>query len=83
MSDPFKSNAPGLSSPATRHYTVTPADEDLPIIPRALFIAESGDVVIRDWNDDDVTYPLEAGAIIPFRGKQVRTGTTATVIAWY
>ena len=83
MSDPFKSNAPGLSSPATRHYTVTPANADLPIIPRALFIAEAGEVVVRDIEGTDVTYDLDAGILLPFRAQQVRTGTTATVIAWY
>jgi hypothetical protein len=70
-------------APATRHYTVTPANADLPVVPRAIYIATDGDVVVRDGAGIDVTYPVVAGQLLQIRAVQVRTGTTATVIAWY
>jgi len=81
--DPFASNATGKSSPADRHFAITPADSDLAIIPRALYANTAGDVVVRDAGGVDVTYSVEAGVIIPIRAIQVRTGTTATVIGLY
>lgn len=83
MPDPFASNAPGLTSPARRHFAITPADADLAIIPRALFCTVSGNVVIRDEGGADVTYALVAGDILPFHAVQVRSSTTATVVGWY
>lgn len=84
MSDPFASNAPGLSSPATRHYTVTPSNsEDLPIKPRALFVSVTGNAALV-MGGVEVAYPsLAAGTILPIRPDRVMaTGTTATLIAW-
>jgi hypothetical protein len=83
MSDPFEGNASGLTSPAEKHYTVTPANEDLPIRPRALVAIAAGDAVIRDVDGTEVTYPVDVGDILPIRAAQVRTGTTATLVAWY
>jgi len=84
MDDDFARNQPqDLTHPATRHYTVTPANEDLPVRPRALYIAADGNAVIRDEGGVDVTYPVVAGQLLPIRANQIREGTTATVIAWY
>jgi hypothetical protein len=83
MSDPFENTAPNLNGPAYRHFAITPADSDLATIPRALFVTADGDVVIRDAGGVDVTYPVTAGQIIPFRAVQVRAATTATVVGWY
>ena len=81
--DFFETKSTGLESPANRHYSITPANEDLPIRPRAIFVAADGDVVIRDEGGIDITYAATAGDILPFRAVQVRTGTTATCVAWY
>lgn len=83
MTDFFATHSTGLSSPAARHAAITPADEDLPVIPRALFVAEAGNLVIRDEAGVDVTYPVEAGLLIPFRAVQVRAATTAVVVGWW
>lgn len=83
MDDPFRKQGTGKTSPANRHFAITPADEDLAIRPRAIFVNEGGDLVIRDAGGDDVTYTVEAGQVIPFRAMQVRTGTTAVVVGWY
>lgn len=82
MNDPFANNATGLSSPANRHFSITPADEDLETKPRCLYVNESGTLIIRDEMGVDVTYNVIAGQIFPFRGVQIRAASTATVIGW-
>jgi hypothetical protein len=83
MADPFASNSAGLSSPAYRHFAITPANEDLAIRPRAIYVDGDGALVMRDDTGTDITYAVVAGQILPFRAVQVRSGTTATVIGWY
>lgn len=85
MSDPFSEYTTGLTSSATNHYAVTPSDAvDLPQRPRAFCILTDGNVVVRDHGGVDVTYPVFAGQVIPFRAVRVlATGTTATLAAWY
>ena len=83
MSDPFKTFGTGKSSPANRHFAITPADADLEIRPRALYVNGAGSLVIRDEEGTDVTYTVEAGQILPIRAIQVRAATTATVVGWY
>ena len=83
MADPFANNLSGLESPATKHFAITPADTDLPIVTRALYVNASGTLVIRDSFGIDISYEVVFGQILPFRAVQVRTGTTASVIGWY
>lgn len=85
MSDPFPGFTTGLTSPGANHYTVTASDTvDLPERPRAFCILTDGNVVLRDQAGVDVTYPVFAGQVIPFRAVRVlATGTTATLAAWY
>lgn len=83
MADQFKFHQPGLDSPASIQFAITPADSDLTMRPRALFVIARGNLVIRDGAGSTVTYPVEAGQIIPFRAVQVRAATTATVVGWY
>lgn len=85
MNDPFGSYSQGMTSPAVRHYEITPSDsEELPIRPRALYCTVAGDAVIRDELGTDVTYPLSAGEVLPIRATQVlATGTTASLVGWY
>lgn len=85
MTDPFVGNAVGLSSPATRHFAITPDDDtDLAILPRAIFCAASGTAVLRDGGGQDITYNLTIGDVVPFRPSRVlATGTTATLVGWY
>jgi hypothetical protein len=84
MSDEFSNVADTVSSPSTRGVAVTP-DDSLPLanIPKALFIGEAGDLVMRGVHDTaDLTFKnLAAGSILPFRAQFVRaTGTTADSI---
>ena len=84
MSDQYaQANPRNIIAPGLRHYAVTPANEDLEIRPRAIWVLTDGDLVIRDEGGVDVTYPVFAGTLIRFRAVQIRTGTTASVVAWY
>ena len=84
MADRFSSNSKGLAGPADYHYAITPNDgADLAFIPRAIVALTDGDVVMRDRAGVDITYPVTAGQILPFRPVRVlATGTTATVVGW-
>jgi hypothetical protein len=83
MTDPFLTQRTGKTSPADKHFAITPANSDLAIIPRALYFNTAGTAIVRDMAGTDVTYTVQAGAIIPVRAIQVRTGTTASVIGLY
>lgn len=82
--DPFSSQIRGLTSPATEHFSIVPADgTDLPLRPRVLRVLTSGDVAIRDANGDVIIYPVAAGETLQFSAVGVEaTGTTATVVGW-
>ncbi|MEQ3625996.1 MAG: hypothetical protein ABNH26_08815 [Celeribacter sp.] len=84
MADRFENYGVGTTSPATRQYAITPTDGvDLDPRPRALFVLTDGDLVIRDELDAEITYPVTAGSLLPFRAVGIEaTGTTATVAGW-
>jgi hypothetical protein len=71
------------SNPASNALEVTPSDTvDLDNITNGLFITVDGDVVLQFADSGEVTLPVTAGMILPFRVKRVKaTGTTATVVA--
>jgi len=65
--------------PASRIFDITPANSDLPVPTKAIFVGGAGNLVLIALNDTaQVTLAVGAGAIIPVRARQVRTGTTAT-----
>ena len=78
MPDFFEKNMSSLDSPATNHFAITPADTNLAVTPRAIYVGGDGNVVVRDQNDVDVTYAALAGSYIMIRAKQVRASSTAT-----
>lgn len=81
MADLFQTVSPGLDSPASKHFSITPSDAvDLAIKPRAIFVGVEGDVVIVDAGGVEVTYTNLSG-LYPFRAVRIKaTGTTATGI---
>ena len=85
MTDPFDSDYVNLTSPAVAHYAIVPSDDtDLPVRPRAIFVAGAGLAVLRDKAGTDVTYDLAAGAVLSIRPVRVlATGTTAQLVAWH
>lgn len=82
--DEFATFTKGLTSPATKHFAITPDDDaDLPILPRVIYCQAEGTVVVRDISGVELPYAMAAGDRIDFRGVRVmRTGTTGTYYGW-
>lgn len=81
--DEFGSHAPGLTSPASDAFAVTPNDgADLAQVTRGLWVGVAGDVSVVTRGGTTVTLKgAPSGSLIPIRVKRVRsTGTTATDI---
>jgi hypothetical protein len=82
--DEFKAFTKGLTSPATKHFTIVPDDTaDLPLLPRAIYCQADGTIVIRDSEGVTLSYTMSAGDRIDFRGVRVMsTGTTGIYYGW-
>ncbi|MCA1337351.1 hypothetical protein [Pseudooceanicola marinus] len=81
--DFFKHEPVGMTDSGRYHDDVTPDDgTDLPVIPRALYVGNGGDLAIRDAAGKVcVRKNVAAGTEIAFRGVRVMaTGTTASDI---
>lgn len=62
-------------------FAVVPANSDLSVFARALYIGSTGDVVIMTLKGTTVTFTaVSAGTILPIGCKQVRSATTAANI---
>lgn len=73
-----------MGDPGSRHTAVTPSNT-VPLTnrPRALYCLTGGNLALRDDAGTDVTYPVVAGQILPFRAAFVlATGTTAACVGW-
>jgi hypothetical protein len=83
------SNYPASSSsqPAGNALAVTPADSDMAVISRAIYVGVSGDLTVKmAGSENTVTFTaVAAGSLIPIRVTQVRaTDTNASgIIALY
>lgn len=81
MADKFQSNAPGLSSPVTQAFEVTPNNnDDFVQPPRALWLNSAGTVrvIMLDEESDANTldFVLPAGCWHPMRVRRIlATGT--------
>ncbi len=79
MSDPFVSLRPGLESPASIAFPITPSDTvDLTQSTRALNVAVSGALRVLTVGGTTATVFVAAGVAFPIRAKRVlATGTDA------
>lgn len=66
---------------ANKWLTITPSDSvDQPYF-RALYAQTTGNVALRDVRNNDVTFAVTAGQVLPVQPKRVLfTGTSATMI---
>lgn len=83
MPDRYASFTPGLESPATHGFSVSPNDSaDLPETTRALFVGNDGAVsLVLASGASVVLAGVAGGAVLPLRVKRVlATGTTAGAI---
>ena len=84
MADRFETLMRGLTSPATEHFAIVPADGvDLAERPRVLYVEDGGVVMVRDSAGIVLPYTVIAGQQLNFSGVGVEAaGTTATVYGW-
>lgn len=81
MSDDFKTNQPGLESPAEAGTALAPSDSAaLAKATRAIYVGGGGNLRVTLVNGDTITLAgVLPGMIYPLRISHVRaTGTTAT-----
>lgn len=70
-------------TPSRSFYVVTPDDDtDLPMQPKGLWIAEDGNLTVKNAAGQTVgPYAVVAGQIVPISPARVLETTTATVVA--
>jgi hypothetical protein len=81
MQDEFRRHEVGLTAPAERAEPIIPSDTtDLPRATRALYVGQSGDVVLRMTSGATVAFTgMQGGMIYPLRiARVLASGTTAT-----
>ncbi len=81
--DNYGTSAGGISAPFVRAFTITPhATNELTRVTRGVTATVAGNIACRFANDGaDVTVPVLAGVVYPYRLTHVRVaGTTATGI---
>ena len=81
--DKFSDYPTNLTAPAREAAPVVPDDAlDLPVLPRALYIGQSGNLAARLLGGQTVIFAnVPAGTVLPIRAKGVdAAGTTATGI---
>ncbi|MGB3178987.1 MAG: hypothetical protein WBC68_02820 [Albidovulum sp.] len=81
--DKFSDYPTSLTAPARDAASVLPDDVlDLAVLPRAVYIGQTGDVTVRLAGGQTVLFAnAQAGTLLPIRAKGINaTGTTATNI---
>lgn len=77
MSDRFPQDA--VLAPARDFFAITPADSDLSVIPKAIFVGGAGTVIATPAGGGSaVTFTVPAGTILPIRARRVALASTAT-----
>ncbi|MCB2114965.1 MAG: hypothetical protein KDE00_01365 [Rhodobacteraceae bacterium] len=78
--DKFSDYPTTLVAPARDAQTVTPHNtNDLPVLPRAIYVGQTGDVSARLAGGQSVVFAnVQGGTVLPVRAKGInQTGTTA------
>ena len=81
--DKFSDYPTSLTAPARDAQAVAPNDAtDLPVLPRALFVGQTGDLSARLPGGQSVLFRnVQAGSVLPIRARGVNaTGTSAAGI---
>ena len=85
--DNFASNnGPSLTSAPVRFGVVTPSDvalDELPEVPRGLYVGVAGDVSLKDMAGNTVLFKAMPVGWHAMRFRQIfATATTATTMVW-
>ncbi len=81
--DKFSDYPTSLTAPARDAQAVAPNDAtDLPILPRAFFVGQTGSLSARLAGGQSVVFQnVQGGTVLPIRATRINaTGTTATGI---
>lgn len=82
ITDPF-GGAAIASGPAYHWFAVTPADADLPVLPRWVYVGTAGNLTITGRDGVSVTLnAVPAGTMLPIRPVRI-TAAPANTIALY
>lgn len=80
--DPYCDTADGASDSARAPFAIVPSDiNDLPVVPKAIYVGTGGSVVLRGvaGTADVVFRNVASGQVLDVRARLVRaTGTTAS-----
>jgi hypothetical protein len=78
MADFFAKHTRSLTSPPEHAVAVTPADQDLAQVTRAVYVGVAGDLAVRMQDGGSVTFlGVPAGTLLPLRVSRVLPATTA------
>ena len=82
MTDLFQHYPDEIEAPASKAFAITPADADLAVYTRAVYVGGTGTLVATLVDDTAaVTFTaIPAGSILPFRVKRIAAASTATLI---
>jgi len=76
----------GTINPGASAVAVTPADTQLAVRTRAVYVGGAGDLVVRMAGNDQIVtfYGVAAGSLLPIRVTEIRLATTASnvVAVW-
>jgi hypothetical protein len=78
MADTFAKHTRSLTSPPEHAVAVTPADQDLAHVTRALYVGTGGDLAVRMQDGGSVTFAsVPSGTLLPLRVSRVLPASTA------
>lgn len=80
MADKFETQTPGLTSPGIDAFSISPSNNDLPQVTRALYVGNGGNVRVELVSGTQVSFnAMQTGMLYPLRIRKVLNGgTTAT-----
>jgi hypothetical protein len=78
MADTFAKHTRSLTSPPEHAVAVTPADQDLAQVTRALYVGVGGDLAVRMQDGGSATFVgVPSGTLLPLRVIRVLPASTA------
>ncbi|MGH8484457.1 MAG: spike base protein, RCAP_Rcc01079 family [Pseudomonas sp.] len=83
MQDTFSTTSPGLDSPASQGFAITPHDTtEFSQATRAIYVGTAGTLAVTLLSGAEISLAgVAAGTILPLRAKRVlATGTTADAL---
>ena len=81
MADTFAKHTRSLTSPPEHAVAVTPADQDLAQVTRALYVGVGGDLAVRMQDGGSATFVgIPSGTLLPLRVIRVLPASTASGI---